>query len=188
MKVIHIINKALEKKHPKTAKKKRSYFYISEAGKTPFEIFKSMNRYSYISPRIQRVFDNGNDVHDRIRSYLQKQGVVRGIEVKIKTGLLHGRADAIIFSDGRIAVLEIKSIKKEGFQKLKKYGTRKAYLQTQLYMHFLKIDNGVILFECKDDQRLKEFYIKRKPRVAQEQITYFSKLKNKFAGSGVMTA
>ena len=186
MRVINIINKSLEHKGKKVSPK-RGYFFISEAGKTPYEIFKSMNK-KHISPRMQRVFDNGNDVHDRIRKYLRKQGVIRGIEVRIKTILLHGRADAIIYADGKIAVLEIKSIKKDRFEKLKKYGTRKAYLQTQLYMHFLKINNGTILFECKDDQRLKEFQIKRKPRVAKEQIEYFSRLKNKFIKCGVMAA
>ena len=187
MNVIKIINKTLEQKRASN-KPKRNYFYISEAGKTLYEIFKSMTGKTYISPRMKRIFDNGHDVHDRIRKYLQKQGVVSGIEVKIKTKLFHGRADAILFSDGKIAVLEIKSIKKSGFEKLKKYGTRQAYLQTQLYMHFLKIADGIILFECKDDQRLKQFQIKRKPRVAQEQIRYFSRLKNKFTRCGVMAS
>jgi hypothetical protein len=55
-------------------------------------------------------------------------------------------------------------------------------------MHFLKIDKGIILVECKDDQRLKAFHIRRKPRIAREQIRYFSKLKKKFVEAGVMAA
>ena len=58
--------------------------------------------------------------------------------------------------------------------------------QLQLYMHFLRINDGIIVVECKDDQRLKEFDIKRKPRVAWEQIRYFSKLKSQFVKAGVM--
>jgi len=185
MKVIPLINKSLEASNNGRTRK-RSYFYISEAGKKPFEIFKNMAGYNYISPRMKRIFDNGNDVHQRIVKYLVKQGVIRGIEVKIKTKLLHGRADAIIFSDGRIAVLEIKTMKKRDFERLKTFCNWKAYVQTQLYMHFLKIDNGIILVECKDDQRLKEFYLKRKPRVARQQISYLSKLKRSFVKAGVM--
>jgi hypothetical protein len=188
MKVIPLINKTLEEKSPRGVKKKRSYFYISEAGKTPFEIFKSMTGYDYVSHRMQRVFDNGNDVHERIIGYLIRQGVVAAREVRMRTRLFRGRADAIIFADGRIAVLEVKSMKKEDFQKLKKYGSRKAYLQLQLYLHFLGIDDGIILVECKDDQRIKEFHIKRKFRVAQELITQFTRLKRKFVEGGVMAA
>lgn len=187
MKVIPLINKSLETK-TKGIKQKRSWFYISEAGKTPFQIFKSMTGYNYISPRMKRIFHNGNHVHKRIIRYLVNQNVVTGIEVKINTRLLRGRADAIIFSDGKIAVLEVKSIKKEHFEKLREYCDRKVFLQIQLYLHFLKIDDGIILFECKDDQRLKEFHIKRKPRTAKEQFKYFSKLKTKFVKSGVMAS
>ena len=188
MTVTQIINRALEKNASKKIRKQRNYFYISEAGRTPFELFKKLTKNSKITPRMQRIFDNGICVHNRIRDYLVRQGVVKGIEVKIKNKLLHGRADAIIFADGKIAVLEIKSMNKACFENLRKYCNRNAYLQTQLYMHFLKIDDGIIIVECKDSQRLKEFHIKRKPRIAKEQINYFSKLKKKFVKSGVMTA
>tara|TARA_Y100000294_G_scaffold172418_1_gene187079 strand:- start:195 stop:758 length:564 start_codon:yes stop_codon:yes gene_type:complete len=185
MKIIPFINKALERIETKRPKK-RSYFYISEAGKSPFEIYKSMHRNYKISPRLKRIFDNGKCVHKRIAGYLEKQDVVKAKEVRINNKLFHGRADAIVFLDGRVAVLEIKSMNKKCFYNLKKYCSRPAYLQLQLYMHFMKIDDGIILVECKDSQRLKEFYIRRKPRVAKEIIRDFSKLKKKYVKSGVM--
>jgi hypothetical protein len=185
MKVIPLILKTLNEKQ-RREKKNRDYFYISEAGSTPYEIFKALLGREGITDRKQRIFDNGNDVHDRIRGYLEKQGVVKAIEVKVGNELFHGRADAILYADGRVAVLEVKSMKKEDFENLKKYGNRRTYLQLQLYLHFLKINDGVILVECKDDQRLKEFHIKRKPAVARELITKFSKLRNKFLQAGVM--
>ncbi|MBA7555651.1 hypothetical protein ES705_48330 [subsurface metagenome] len=72
------------------------------------------------------------------------------------------------------------------YAKLKKYGTRKAYLQLQLYLHFLKIDDGIILIIRNNEQKLKAFYIRRKYRVAQELIQKFYKLKYKFVQAGVM--
>lgn len=184
MKVVPLILKTLKER--KREKKRRSYFYVSEAGKTPYEIFKALLGYQHISPRMQRVFDNGVAVHERIMAYLEKQGVVKAKEVKIRNKLFHGRADAIIYSDGRVAVLEVKSMNRDDFEKLRRFCDRKTYLQVQLYMHFLKIDEGIILVECKNDQRLKELQIKRKPRTARQLIKNFSRLKKRFVEAGVM--
>ena len=184
MRIIQLINKILRRK-PRLPKK-RSYFYISEAAKTPFEIFKSMASISQTSPRLKRIFDNGNDVHKRYVGYLEKAGIVKGKEVSVKNKLFSGRADAILNIDGKLYVLEIKSMSSRNYAKLKKYGTRKAYLQLQLYLHFLKIDDGIILIIRNNDQKLKGFHIKRKYRVAQEIIQKFYKLKYKFVQAGVM--
>ena len=184
MKIIEIINKSLE--HTLKLPKKRSYFYMSDAAKTPYELFRSMAGITQIKPRTRRLFDNGNDVHKRYIRYLEKAGVVKAVETKIQNKLFRGRADAIIDVDGRLAVLEIKSMSSKNFSKLKKYGTRQAYLQLQLYMHYLDIDDGIILVICNDDQRQKQFHIKRKYRVAREIIDKFYKLKYKFVQSGVM--
>ena len=185
MKLIQLINKALERKARKKLRK-RSYFYISEAGKKPYEIFKAMMRYGYLSPRQQRVYDNGKQVHERLLSYLEKQGVVKAREVKIESRIFRGRADAILSLDEKLAVLEIKSMNKKSFKQLKHYADKQAYLQLQLYLHFLEIDDGILLIECKDDQKLKEFHIKRKPRTARQLITQFYSLKEKFVEAGVM--
>jgi len=187
MKVISLINKSLEQKSSHF-KRKRSYFYISEAGKTAQELYKSLTESKKLSPRKRRIFDNGRMVHDRLTRYLRKQGVVRSQEVEIKTKLFHGRADAIVYLNGDIAVLEIKSMRKADFDRLERFCPRQAYLQIQLYMHFLKMNEGVVLIECKDDQRLKEFQVRRKERVANETIKHFSRLKERFVKAGVMSA
>jgi hypothetical protein len=119
--------------------------------------------------------------------YLYNIGVVKATEVQIKTGLFRGRADAILFNDGKLAVLEIKSVNKGEFGKLKKFASWQAYAQLQMYLHCLNIEDGIILVECKDDQRLKEFHIRRKPRIAREQIRQFAKLKTKLVEAGVMS-
>ena len=184
MNVIYLINKGLERKPRK--KSMKSYFYISDVGKTPYEIFKNLNGKAAYTPRQIRIFDNGTDVHNRIRKYLYRQGVVKAEEVYIKNSLFHGRADAILFGNGETAVLEIKSMNDRRFKKLKKFCDRNTYWQLQLYLHFLKIDRGIILVENKNDQRLKQFSIKRKERTARYLIAYFSKLKKKFCEAGVM--
>jgi hypothetical protein len=184
MKIIQILNRILRRK-PRLPKK-RSYFYISEAAKTPFELFKKMASIRQTSPKMARIFDNGNDAHKRYVGYLEKAGYVEGKEVSVKNKLFSGRADAIINIDGKLYVLEIKSMSSKSFAKIKKYGTRAAYLQLQLYLHYLKIDHGIILIIRNDDQKLKAFHIKRKYQVAQELIQKFYKLKYKFVQAGVM--
>lgn len=184
MKIIQIINNAL--KHTLKLPKKRSYFYVSDAAKTPYQLFKSMAGITQINPRTRRLMENGNDVHKRYIRYLEKAGVVKATEVAVRNRLFSGRADAVVFVDGKLCVLEIKSMNSENFSKLKKYGTRQAYLQLQLYMHFLGIDDGIILAICSDDQRMKEFYIRRKYRVAKEIMEKFYKIKQKFVAAGVM--
>jgi hypothetical protein len=187
MNLIHLINKSLQTSKTRFRKKK-SYFDISDAGKTPYEIFKKLNGKASYTPRQIRIFDNGNDVHNRIRKYLSKQGVIKAEEVRIKNRLFHGRADAILFKNGETAVLEIKSKNLKGYERMRKFCDRNTYWQLQLYMHFLKIDKGIIIVECKNDQRLKQFNIRRKPRTARYLINYFSKLKKKFVQEGVMAA
>ena len=183
MKLIKLINKLLERR---TKPRKRAYFYISEAGKTPYELFKSFMQKKKISPRLRRIFDNGNQVHERLRKYFKKLGIMKAEEVRIRNNLFRGRADAILLINNKIAVIEIKSINRRCFERLGNFCPRKTYLQLQLYLHFLKIERGIALFECKDTQRLREYHVWRKPRVALELIRTFSKLKKKFMQEGVM--
>ena len=102
MRIIQLINRILWRK-PRLPPK-RSYFYISEAAKTPFEIFKSMASISHTSPKLRRIFDNGNDAHKRYLGYLEKAGAVKGKEVSVKNKLFSGRADAILNIDGKLYV------------------------------------------------------------------------------------
>ncbi len=185
MGVIRHIEEAL-KPRTKQYSPRRSYFYVCEAGRTPYEIFKDLSLGKSFSTRMLRALDNGRHVHNRLRGYLQSQGVVKAMEVEVKTKLFRGRADAIVYEDGSLAVLEIKSIRKQDFEKLTKFVPWMVYAQVQLYMNYLNIDKALVLFECKDDQRLKEYVLKRKPKTAREIIDKFSKLKTKLVEDGVM--
>ena len=186
MGVIRHIEDAL-KPRTKQYSPKRSYFFVGEAGKKPYDLFKDLALGRTFSTRMLRAMDNGKHAHNRLRGYLQSRGVVKAVEVKIMTKLFRGRADAIVYEDGTLAVLEIKTVKKEDFEKLNRFVPWPVYAQTQLYMNFLNIDKALVLFECKDDQRLKEYCLKRRQKTARELILQFSKLKAKFVEEGVMS-
>jgi CRISPR/Cas system-associated exonuclease Cas4 (RecB family) len=110
--------------------------------------------------RVQRMFDNGHAVHDRIYSYLDKMGILLDKEVKIETPdhlpvPIYGFADGIIEWNGR-AVIEVKSIGEAGYayRKIYKKPKDEHYRQIQLYLAALKIDRGFVIYENRNNQAL----------------------------------
>ncbi len=75
-----------------------------------------------IEPRLRRIFDNGSYVHDRIQTYLMKQGMLLMPEVPLRSEKykIQGHTDGYLRINAfEIAILEVKSIRSEGFVKLK---------------------------------------------------------------------
>ena len=140
--------------------KPRNYFYASELGKSKKELFKNLKNPKpfKINAKLHRIFDNGNAVHERFMKYFAEMGVLVAAEIDVsKDDLIHGRCDAIISDREKNYVVEIKSCSQWTFQKL--MGPDFAHhLQLQLYMYYLNIPNGIILYECKDNQTVKCFY------------------------------
>jgi len=120
--------------------------------------------YSYFGipqefdPKTLRVFDNGHHVHERLQDYLEKAGVLVEREVSVCDDeyQIYGRCDGIVQLNGKRGVIEIKSISSSGFNdELPK----PAHLnQLMMYVHLLGLNGGVILYENKNSQELKEFY------------------------------
>lgn len=115
-----------------------------------------------VSPRVQRIFDNGSHVHTRLQEYLSKIGILKQVEVPVENREynIRGHADGIIEISGAKGVLEIKSINQNQFFAL--LAPKPDHLvQLNVYMFCLGIPRGVILYECKNDQELKEFFVKQ---------------------------
>ena len=114
--------------------------------------------------RTLRIFDNGHAVHNRIQGYLAEVGILRQGEVAIqnKEYEICGHADGIVELEGMQGVLEIKSMNASTFYSC--HEPKPEHLvQLNVYMFCLDIPRGCLLYECKDDQRLKEFYVKMDP-------------------------
>ena len=111
----------------------------------------------------QRIFQCGSSLEDRVAKWFEGLGILRGREVALKTDIppISGRIDFIInhYDLGVIAV-ELKSINKLNFGRLKEAKPEHA-LQLQMYLNMGNYDHGTVLYECKDDQRLKSFIIER---------------------------
>ncbi len=157
----------------------QEHFYITDAGKCPRAVYFKFKKIpkKKPEPRVLRIFDNGDYTHMRIMSVLFGLGIVRATELKIPAQeIISGRADAIIDIEGKPCVLEIKSIGSYKFAKLQE-PEPDHMKQVQLYMHFFKIPDGILLYEDKDKQNLKEFAIKYDPFLIQEALKKFKELK-----------
>ncbi len=136
-------------------------FYVTDAGKCPRSVFFKFKQAPCrdLEPRILRLFDHGNYIHELIIKALSGQNVLRGDEINIPANnLISGRADALIQVEGRDYVVDVKSINSMSFRTLSEPSEEYIY-QLQLYLHFFQIDKGILLYVNKDTQGLKEFLI-----------------------------
>ena len=157
----------------------KEHFYITDAGKCPRAIYFKFKKYpkKQPEPRILRIFDSGDYTHMRIMSVLFGLGIVRSVEVKIPAQeIISGRADAIIDINGKPYVVEIKSSSQYKFANLDK-PEPDHMKQIQLYLHFFKIPQGILLYEDKNTQDLKEFLVEYDPFLVQNVLRDFKTLK-----------
>jgi len=138
----------------------QKHFYITDTGKCQRAVYFSMKGYpkKEIEPKILRVFDRGDIIHQRLMSdfYGIPEIKVTASEIDIPTrDLFHGRADAIISIENKLYVVDIKSSNDFKFQKLG-IPDLAHIKQIQLYMHYFEISQGILIYENKNTQDLKE--------------------------------
>ena len=62
-------------------------------------------------------------------------------------------------------MLELKSINEKGFNDLKSSPKHDHFIQLQIYLNLLNKDYGIVLYENKNDQKLKAFKVERDVKV-----------------------
>jgi len=133
------------------------YVYLSYNGLLPAQA---------IAGNLQRIFDNGNYLEYRINKYFEKLGIVRKREspVKLETPHISGRIDFIIsHPEHQEVILELKSINSRNFELLKLAPKEDHMIQIQIYLNLAAYDHGIVLYENKNDQRLKAFKVEKDP-------------------------
>ena len=132
--------------------------------------FSYFGKKQEFDPQTLRIFDNGHGVHERLQGYLHKAGVLieKELSVSDKEYQIYGRCDGIVQLNRKRGVLEIKSINAKGFAgELPK---KEHVVQTMMYIHLLGLRGGVILYENKDTQELKEFYMALDNEVVEKTL------------------
>jgi len=139
----------------------KEHFYITDAGKCPRSVYFQFKKIPKkpMDARVMRVFEHGDHTHLRIISSLFSLGLVKATEIDIPNKeFIHGRADVIITIDGEPYVVEIKSMNSSSFSRLEAPDPD-HYKQIQMYLYFFNIKKGIVLYENKNTQELKEFAV-----------------------------
>lgn len=114
------------------------------------------------------IFSNGDFVHLRHQSFGMVAGYVSQAEVPLNMPELNmlGTMDGILVSG---LGLEIKSINKRGFSSVCSFGPKHDHIrQVHAYMLASGLSAFRILYECKDDNTLKEFLVHRDEALIEE--------------------
>jgi len=150
------------KEQNKLRRKGQKKFWISDAGECPRVVFFKFKEapQKELEPNVLRIFERGDYIHEKIRRVLFSKGLIQASEVEIPPEeIISGRADAIVNINGQLYVLDIKSVDGRKFQTIKDEPLIENVCQLQLYLHFFKIEKGILLYESKDSSELKEFVI-----------------------------
>ncbi|MDP2930490.1 MAG: PD-(D/E)XK nuclease family protein [bacterium] len=165
----------------KTKAREQTRFYITDAGKCPRVIFFKFKKApkEEMEARVLRMFEHGDYIHRLILTTLFSLGLVRSSEINIPPqDLISGRADAILSLGNELYVLDIKSMNSFLFKGLSK-PKEENLAQIQLYLHFFKIEKGILLYVNKDTQELKEFTVIYNPDFSKQLLKDLSVLKEK---------
>jgi len=181
--LIEKINKYFESQKDRERDRK---FHVSEVGNCDRALYFDFLGYEKeeIDAATRMKFHNGNVSHRKIVSILLGCNDINvvGAEVTIpENDLITGRADLVVSLDNQLYVVDIKTIADYGFNLLSSVSDiSKNYIyQIQLYMHFLKIPNGIILFENKNTNEMKEFFISYNKDLCEKLIERMKNLKIK---------
>ncbi len=167
----------------------RDYFYVSEVGKCPRQIFYAAKGFPRppIDGQTARKLAVGDDAHRRIVQALFGLGVVVAAEVPIPPGqLFHGRCDVIVSLDGKNYVVEIKTAHPYVFDQMATGPRRDHYLQLQLYLHYFRIPQGILLAENKATQEFREFVVDLDRDAVDRTLSTFEHLRQLIFVQGVL--
>ena len=131
-----------------------------------------------IDPRTRRIFNNGTHTHERLQEYMLKSGILLMDEVPVwdRELMILGHTDGIIrLNKFNLAVLEIKSINSNGFQKLIDAKDEHKE-QAQVYMMALE----KLRKEIHDNATTEEEYLQYKGTL----LCYFLDLIDTFVEGG----
>jgi len=131
------------------------YLYLAYNGSLPDQAIKAQTA---------RIFDTGNSLEHRMRKYFERTGLFIAAEqtVRLANPVISGRYDFLLKHEehGRI-ILELKSINQKGFDGLIEQPKSDHTIQLQIYLNLAECEQGVVLYENKNDQSLKAFVVKR---------------------------
>jgi len=161
--------------------REQRHFYITDAGRCARAIFFKFKKAprKEMEANILRLFDHGDHIHKLIMKPLLSTRAIHVVasEVDIPPQeLISGRADAVLSDGEQLFVLDIKSMNSMIFRNLQE-PKEENINQIQLYLHYFKIQKGILLYVNKDSQDLKEFVVEYNPAKSQHLLDELAILK-----------
>jgi len=159
--------------------RERDYFYVTEVTKSKKELFNTLKKGSSfnIDSKLRRVFDNGDSVHERYARYFAEMGILIASEIDVNGDeIVRGRLDCIITDGVQNYIVEIKSMSLWSFQKLTE-PLNSHLLQLQFYLYFSNLENGLLIYENKNDQNNKIFPVKLDKKLVEDKMAELRQLK-----------
>ena len=169
----------------KSRVRERTLFYVTDIANCPRAVFFDFKKYprKQQDPRILRVMHNGDFVHQRLGTVLKEQEVLKGvygedIEVSLPyNDLVRGRVDAIIELHGEQWIIDFKSMNSFKFKSLQQPEPEHIQ-QVQIYLHFMNLKKGLLIYECKNTQEIKEFAIDYNEELVNAALAKFYVLRS----------
>jgi hypothetical protein len=127
--------------------------YLAYNGQLPDQV---------IGAQTVRIFDVGNALEMRMQKYFERTGIFLASEqtVKFMNPPISGRYDFLLRHEeyGQV-ILELKSINETGFNDLIDTPKSEHLVQLQIYLNLARMEHGIVLYENKNDQKLKAFKV-----------------------------
>jgi len=148
---------------------RQGVFYPSALGsdcdRYLYNCYHGLVKQEEISAVSRRIFDCGDYLGYRYEKYFEKMKMLLGTELAIKSEMppLSGRLDFLITHETYGAsIVELKSINHKGFTSLSEPKPEHT-IQLQIYLNLSKYEYGIVLYENKNDQKIKAFGMKKDP-------------------------
>lgn len=145
-----------------------------------------------VDPELELIFEDGNWRHHKWQAIFQEMEAILGSDifrcvsiekqVTMRKLYVRGNSDAHleIFDQGEWipVIVDIKGINKFGFADVfNAQEPKQAHVRQLLaYMKAHKVDTGILLYDCKDDQRYTIFVIRMTPEAWADVKNWIKKL------------
>ena len=132
----------------------------SECDRYLYNCYNGLVQPEEISGVARRIFDCGDYLGYRYEKYFEKMGILLGTESRLTSEIppISGRLDFLIqHPEHGATIVELKSINQKGFALLNEAKPEHT-IQLQIYLNLTGHEHGIVLYENKNDQKIKAFY------------------------------
>jgi hypothetical protein len=132
---------------------------------------------------LERIFQNGSFLEERVGKWFSELGILidREVSVKYEIPAISGRIDFLIrHANFGVIPIELKSINTSKFDTLRK-PLPEHNIQIQMYLNMGNYAKGTVLYENKNNQKIKAFLVDKDPEHWADILERCFKIKDMLA-------